>query len=409
MAWLIQEKGLWKVGFRWAGRLYKRSLKTPSEEQANIQLGRINANLHDLELGRLDLPEGADLLAFLLTDGRKVTTKPQRVVMLGELLDTYIKSVPENAKESSSLYTEKIHIKHFKQHLGEHLPVRSLGFSHLQDYVNGRAKQTGRRKHKVKPDTIRKEINTLAMIWRRAVKQGVVPSLLPKDDLLYPKGVSKEPFRTVAEVEQQIKREGLNPDKAAALWDSVYLRLSEIDEVLTHVKAQHGEEAVYPMICFAAYTGARRSEILRAHVDDFDLEGQTVRIREKKKDKNKTTMRIVPLVPQLAAVMKEWFDHCHPGGALVICEEKDVPLTPQNAHHRFEAVIGGSRWEGKLRGWHVFRHSFASNCAMRGIDQRNIDTWMGHQTEAMRRRYQHLFPDDQNRALAALFAAPSQR
>ena len=36
--------------------------------------------------------------------------------------------------------------------------------------------------------------------------------------------------------------------------------------------------------------------------------------------------------------------------------------------------------------------SFASNLAVQGVDQRFIDKWMGHQTEEMRRRYQHLFP-----------------
>jgi integrase len=41
---------------------------------------------------------------------------------------------------------------------------------------------------------------------------------------------------------------------------------------------------------------------------------------------------------------------------------------------------------------------------LKGIDQRMIDAWMGHQTEEMRQRYRHLFPDQQQRALASLFA-----
>jgi integrase len=45
-----------------------------------------------------------------------------------------------------------------------------------------------------------------------------------------------------------------------------------------------------------------------------------------------------------------------------------------------------------VRGFHVFRHSFASNLATEGVDQRFIDEWMGHQTEDMRKRYRHLFP-----------------
>jgi len=34
-----------------------------------------------------------------------------------------------------------------------------------------------------------------------------------------------------------------------------------------------------------------------------------------------------------------------------------------------------------------------------------IDKWMGHQTEAMRKRYQHLFPDDQHEQLSLVFGS----
>ena len=54
-------------------------------------------------------------------------------------------------------------------------------------------------------------------------------------------------------------------------------------------------------------------------------------------------------------------------------------------------------------GWHTLRHSFASICASRGIDQRLINAWMGHQTEEQQKRYQHLFPQQQRQAIDAAF------
>ena len=48
-------------------------------------------------------------------------------------------------------------------------------------------------------------------------------------------------------------------------------------------------------------------------------------------------------------------------------------------------------------------HSFASNCAAAGVDQRVIDEWMGHQTEEMVRRYRHLFPSQQRQAINLVF------
>jgi integrase len=56
-----------------------------------------------------------------------------------------------------------------------------------------------------------------------------------------------------------------------------------------------------------------------------------------------------------------------------------------------------------VRGWHDFRHSFASNLAAKGIDQRMIDEFMGHQTEEQRKRYRHLFPNQQRSAIVEVF------
>jgi site-specific recombinase XerD len=58
-----------------------------------------------------------------------------------------------------------------------------------------------------------------------------------------------------------------------------------------------------------------------------------------------------------------------------------------------------------LRGWHVLRHSFASNLAAKGVDQRFIDEFLGHQTEAQRRRYRHLFPHQQRQVLCQVFGS----
>ena len=61
-----------------------------------------------------------------------------------------------------------------------------------------------------------------------------------------------------------------------------------------------------------------------------------------------------------------------------------------------------SKW-GVLKGWHVFRHSFISALASKGVDQRIIDDLVGHATEEQRRRYRHLFPDVKQQALLGVF------
>jgi integrase len=53
-------------------------------------------------------------------------------------------------------------------------------------------------------------------------------------------------------------------------------------------------------------------------------------------------------------------------------------------------------------GFNLPRHPFSSNLARAGVDDRIIDHFMGHQTEEMRRRYQHLFPEEKRKALGRL-------
>jgi hypothetical protein len=44
-----------------------------------------------------------------------------------------------------------------------------------------------------------------------------------------------------------------------------------------------------------------------------------------------------------------------------------------------------------------------SNCAAAGVDQRLLDSWVGHTTEEMRRRYRHLIPSIEQQAIKQVF------
>ena len=82
---------------------------------------------------------------------------------------------------------------------------------------------------------------------------------------------------------------------------------------------------------------------------------------------------------------------------------RTLAYAPDEALRMFEQTVAGSKWK-KLRGWHVLRHSFASICAMKGVRESTIDSWMGHQTETMRHRYRHLFPDVRKAEMGRVFS-----
>lgn len=101
-------------------------------------------------------------------------------------------------------------------------------------------------------------------------------------------------------------QDNLNAVEQRDLWDCLFLTLLEIEALLQYVEENARQPFLYPMFCFAAHTGARRSEMLRSRRSDVDFVGETVLIREKKRAKEKRTTRRVPLSPFLAAVLRDW-------------------------------------------------------------------------------------------------------
>jgi integrase len=144
--------------------------------------------------------------------------------------------------------------------------------------------------------------------------------------------------------------------------------------------------------------------MLRSQVTDFDFETNVVILREKKREREKVeTYRTVPMTAALAEAMRKWFA-VHPGGPFTVCTSTGKAISVQLASHTFVRVLRKSKWS-VLPGWHCFRHSFISNCVAKGIDQRLIDQWVGHTTEAMRRRYSHLIPKTSQEALRTVFSS----
>lgn len=158
------------------------------------------------------------------------------------------------------------------------------------------------------------------------------------------------------------------------------------------------------MFAFAGYTGVRRGEMLRSERDDWDFDAGVVSIRQKKADNTKTfTRRSIPIHAVLSGIMREWFQ-ATPCCQWAISTGIGNPIGPRMSTKYFRATVARGKW-AVLHGWHVFRHSLASNMAVAGVDQRDINSILGHHTEEMERRYRRLCPRQQEHALNAMFRA----
>ena len=225
--------------------------------------------------------------------------------------------------------------------------------------------------------------------------------MCPVKGLVYPKTDEKPPFQTRDEIERQIARGGLTEAQQDELWDCALPPADEIDELLgTSSEARAAYPWIYPMLCMAAHTGARRAELIRVAGRRRRLRRrQVVTIREKKRVRGQADdpARAAHAVPGRGP--DEWLA-VHPGGNHLFCHvgrgraeqeaephhrpsEREGPGDDAQGpagrpsriakHPGFGPDQGRSRrpshadarrleWE-VVRGWHVLRHSFISICA----------------------------------------------
>jgi integrase len=350
---------------------------------------------------------------------------------LAELREAYFRS--QEKLERTTLDGIRLHFDHLERILGANTVVPLLTRPDLQRYADRRAGEwidpdAYRRKRQAKaaaakpkrkyvrkgappktaepPErpkrhpsaaTIKKEIVSLRTAWNWARRQLGLAEEFPGSGIDYAKTEEVLPAMSWDEAVRRIDAGG-DPEK---VWESIYLQPAEITDLLTWVKTRPVSPWVYPMFCFASFTGARRSEIVRALPSDVDLTEGVTTIREKKRDNRRLTTRRVPMTPFLKEVLADWLDKRATGRTL-FCKQDGRQITPREAQNYFQRGLRLSKWS-VLKGWHVFRHSFISALAGGGVDQRIIDDIVGHQTEEQRRRYRHLYPDVKQQAVLGVF------
>jgi integrase len=365
--------------FYYRGRRHTFAIGKVSDAEAEAWAGRVDHLLMRIRQRLLAVPDGVDIVDFLLADGRVTESEAPAVaekITFARLRDRYLETHRNGALEETTLEGIALYMKHLATTLGERFPMHALSPADLQRHVDRRAAMRGFR-GMLSPATIRKAIVPLRTAWNWAVQTGLLSGRFPAQGLRYPKLEEKPPFQTRAEIERRVAAGGLTGRQVDELWDAPFLTREEIDALLGYVERHATQPWVYPRFRFAAHTGARRSEMLRMQVADVDFAGGAVFVREKKRARGRRTTRRVPLTPFLARVLGEWLSN-HPGLTHLFCQRGDVPrsktrrsgptpVTPDEAHDHLRRTLAGSEW-AVLRGYHALRRSYISLCVMRGID-----------------------------------------
>src|SRR5215469_10701026 len=117
MANLGKKGDIYVARFRFAGKEYKKSLKTSQRGDAEAAMHAVERAIHGLTTGMLQIPPGIDPGDSILSGGtlRQVPRRRQRVPSLETVIDEYLAS--QGHKAWSTAYTEGVHLRNLKRKL----------------------------------------------------------------------------------------------------------------------------------------------------------------------------------------------------------------------------------------------------------------------------------------------------
>ncbi len=208
MAWLEKRGDRFHLCFRLGKQKFKRSLKTTNQREAETTVCRVNRRLKLIEDGELSIPDDADLATFILADGRLERPVMVRTMTLRELLLKYESGLRVGALEENSIATIKLHLKHIARIFGSKLRADRLTFSDLQNYVDVRSLERGKRGRPISAVTVKKELASLSGVWNWAARMGDMRGVFPSKGLSFQKTTEKPMFQTRSEIERQIAKGG---------------------------------------------------------------------------------------------------------------------------------------------------------------------------------------------------------
>jgi integrase len=409
MANLGKKNGIYLARFRFQGKEYKKSLKTTDRKTAEGAMHRVEDALHRLAINTLTVPSGVDPGDFIVSGGTLAAPtqppKPRVVPTLNAAIQEYQDNLGHLAE--SNRYTIGVHLRNLKKTVATKVnePIDQIEHRDLEAFQQARLRERSR-------TTVSKERISVIQFFDWAVVHKYL-DVSPAVELPEIKtSGDKDNFRTVEQIEAILARGGLTKAEEWALWDCLYLTPPEIAGVLALVRQRSKADISFLLHALPAYTGMRRGELLRLRWVDVEFNEDSLSARSRKQSRQQVeTKRRIDLHPELKTILLDW-QKKRPRGQYVICHDNNPePLTTREANSLFWQPMRGTRWclcSHKNRfvvTFHVYRHSFCSNLAAAGVDQRVIDQFMGHQSEAMRKRYRHLYPKNRRSAIESFSLA----
>jgi integrase len=324
-------------------------------------------------LGAISLDEARAELEGLRTDNRRgeleraASDKASPVPSFAQFTLEYLASPIHGLKDESTRKGEGYALKRWQVQIGG-VPLNKISGSMLQAYCENRL-ATG-----VKARTVNIELCAFHAVMKLARDRGVIAEF-SRAEWLKTRPAPKRPL----------------------------LRPENIERLLCACRPEVTRNAVLLRyyVRFLALSGAREKEALRVRWADIDLAGKFVIIGALPENVKNDEARFVNLSRELEELLIEIRENRQPDSSYLFPSaqrgEKDIPARSLRESFKLVRTAAGL----PQVGFHDFRHFFASQCVMAGIDFKTIAAWLGHRDGGILvgKVYGHL-SDDHKRRMA---------
>ncbi len=316
-------------------------------------------------------------LQELLTQRRKGALPAlKRTPKFAEYADQYFNYYEQakDAKRPSTLYTERIAINHWIEHLG-HVRLNQITRALVNGYIAKRQAEglAGR--------TVNLEATCFRNVMNHAIDDGWITSL-PTQNL--------RPLKWTPHKRGLFTTEDIDRLCEAAIKES-----------------KNGREFA-DYIRLLAHTGARMSEALRLRWADVNWDVRQLTIGADGLAKNHQS-RVVEFNPKLQTHLQDMYSRKAPDSEWMFPSPRRGERDRAAKTFR-ETLLLARKAAGLPKfGFHDCRHYFISMCVMSGIDYMTIARWVGHQDGGVLigKVYGHLSNEHAQRQAQRLSFGPS--
>ena len=177
-----------------------------------------------------------------------------------------------------------------------------------------------------------------------------------------------------------------------------YLTVNECELLLSHAKDQ-----VYEMVFLALRTGMRQGEIRGLQWTSIDWQNRSIVVRHSYCDHSKSLVspksnreRHIPIDADLYSLL---FRRKQASGH-VFLNKIEKTITGESITFYLHQLC--KKAEVRKIGWHILRHTFATQLTLRGVPITIVKELLGHSTITTTMRYSHVAPSALRSAIALL-------